>query len=112
MIFKANVRSKQVFITDKNILVPDCIIFGNGANSDGLIISDNDKWYYIPLQADNWTDLLTDIIESLNQVVKSVSTTQFIAPQHPAGNQAVITTITADLKPNIEKLEKLKQNLV
>lgn len=37
MIFKANVKLKQVFITDNNILIPECIVFGNGANSDGVI---------------------------------------------------------------------------
>lgn len=106
-IFKAVVKNKQVFIANDNILVPDCVLFGNGADSNGFIISDDDRWYYIPLQADNWSELLEDVINALNQISTSVSSSLTTSPSSP-----ISTTIQADLKPIIQKLETLKQNLV
>ena len=106
-IFKAIVKNKEVFIADDNILVPDCVLFGNGADSNGFIISDDDRWYYIPLQAANWVELLKDIIDGLNQISASVSSSLTTSQYSP-----ISTTIQADLQPIIQKLETLKQNLV
>lgn len=107
MITKGKCEGGKVFLAEENIEISDCIIFGNGADSQGIIISQEDTWYYIPLQANNWIELMDNIINGLNQIATSVSSAQTTAPGSP-----ISTTITADLQPIIKNLEELKNNLV
>lgn len=107
MIKKGKCEGGKVFLAEENIEISDCIIFGNGADSQGIIISQEDIWYYIPLQANNWIELMDNIIDGLNQIATSVSSAQTTAPGSP-----ISTTITADLQPIIQNLEELKNNLV
>jgi hypothetical protein len=115
MITKAIVKDKKVFIEIKEnkegkeeyVEVPDCIIFGNGGDSEGFMIMDNDKWYYLPYITNDIKTILDDIVEALRKVASSVTNSMSTSPGSP-----IQTTIQSDLQPVISKIEDFKNKLV
>jgi hypothetical protein len=102
-------------------IIPNIKIMGNAlGTSDGFVICDNEKWYYIPLIATDIKELLEKILNGLNEIKSSFSqvASSVTASKSTAPGSPIVTTITADLQPLIEsqnniigELQKLSTEL-
>lgn len=63
MMYEAVARLKVVYMKQglTEVMVPDCQILGNGTapESKGILIADNNRFWYIPLITENLKDALT-----------------------------------------------------
>jgi hypothetical protein len=95
--------------TEEGLTIPDAIILSNGkGKSEGFVICEEDKWFYITSIVDI-LNLLELTMEAVNQITASVASSQ--CPQAPSGILPLQTTITADMQPIVDEFTKLKENL-
>lgn len=134
ILYEARCAAKVVTIIDNGIptVVPDCNILGTGMapQSSGIVIADEDRFWYIPLVTGNITSIVDELIsitdnlketlttlESAKTLIDSSSTAAGIAafvPSVVTGTQ-MATEATAT-KTKVEKiateLKVLKENIV
>jgi hypothetical protein len=95
--------------TAEGITIADIIILSNGkGKSDGFVICEEDKWFYITSITDIF-NLLELTVKAVKQIATSVASS--ICPQAPSGTLPLQTTITADLQPIIDEFNNLKGKL-
>jgi hypothetical protein len=100
---------KGVVKTEDGLTIPEIIILSNGnGKSDGFVICEEDKWFYITSIIDI-LNLLELTMKAVNQIAISVANSQ--CPQAPSGTLPLQTTIAADMQPILEEFNKLKENL-
>lgn len=77
ILYEGKCAGKVVTLIDglQNIIVPDCKIFGNGTapSSNGIVIADQDRFYYIPLTTPD-TEKILDKAEGLCDKLKNICT--------------------------------------
>lgn len=80
MMYEAVARLKVVYMKQglTEVMVPDCQILGNGTapESKGILIADNNRFWYIPLITENLKDALTkmqDICDKMKAITDNIS---------------------------------------
>lgn len=131
ILYEATCAGKIVTLIDgtNQYVVPDCKIFGNGTaqESSGIIIADQDRFYYIPLttpdtekildKAEELCDKLKNIctiLESAETLIDSASTAAGIAAFVPSvvtgqaikANATALSTEVDTLKTEIDTIKK------
>lgn len=79
MMYEAVARLKVVYMKQglTEVPVPDCQILGNGTapESKGILIADNNRFWYIPLITENLKDALTkmqDICDKMKSITDNL----------------------------------------
>lgn len=128
ILYEGKCAGKVVTLVDgaQNIIVPDCKIFGNGTapSSNGIVIADQDRFYYIPLttpdtekildKAEALCDKLKNIctiLESAETLIDSASTGMAFVPSVVTGesikaNATALSTEVDTLKTEIDNIKK------
>lgn len=128
ILYEAKCSGKIVTFIDgaNEYIVPDCKIFGNGTaqESSGIIIADQDRFYYIPLttpdtekildKAEELCDKLKNIctiLESAETLIDSASTGMAFVPSVVTGeaikaNATALSTEVDTLKTEIDNIKK------
>jgi hypothetical protein len=100
--------------TEDDLVIPEVIILSNGrGKSEGFVVCEGDKWFYITSIVDIF-NLLELTIGAVKQIATSVANTQAIMQvegQATGIMGAVQTTIAEDLEPIVDEFDKLKENL-
>jgi hypothetical protein len=99
----------NVVKTEDGLTIPEIIILSNGkGKSEGFVICEKDKWFYITSIIDI-LNLLELTMKALNQIATSVANSQ--CPQAPSGILPLQTTIAADMEPLRKEFDELRENL-
>jgi hypothetical protein len=95
--------------TEEGATIPEIIILSNGkGKSDGFVVCEEDKWFYITSITDI-LNLLELTVKAVNQLATSVANS--MCPQAPSGTLPLQTTIMDDIKPIADEFKKLKGDL-
>ena len=102
MMYEAVARLKVVFMKQglNEVPVPDCQILGNGTapESKGILIADNNRFWYIPLVTENLKDALTkmeDICDKMKSITDNLGNASTLL------DNASVVTGAAALTPSV-----------
>lgn len=134
ILYEGKCSAKIVTIIDNGIptVVPDCKILGTGMapESSGIVIADEDRFWYIPLVTGNISSIVDELIkitdnlkstlenlESAKTLIDSASTAAGIAAFVPSvATGTAISTAATSTKADVIKisteLDILKKNIV
>jgi hypothetical protein len=100
--------------TEEGLTIQDIVILSNGrGKSEGFVICEADKWFYITSIVDI-LNLLELTVKAVSQITTSVANAQAIMRvegQATGIMGTVQTTIETDLQPIMDEFDKLKENL-
>lgn len=102
MLYEAVARLKVVYMKQglTEVIVPDCQILGNGTapESKGILIADNNRFWYIPLVTENLKDALTkmqDICDKMKAITDNLGNASTLL------DNASVVTGAAALTPSV-----------
>lgn len=132
IMYEAQCINKQVFLINdtSKTLVPDCKIFGAGGNSDGIIIADENRFWYLPmttLDLSNTLDKVIGVCEKITAICDNLSNCSSLldsgttaagiaelVPSVVVGTQmsADSSTTRTEIENIIQELKKIKSEQV